>query len=736
MTAPAGPGDDSPLLSHWRALVDRVAPPSACWRLDSSSRTAGSEPDGKPRRFDVQEVFVRADGLRRRRLDLLCAALLRYEGPDGGPDGADGLAGATRPDPVLVVAGPETIRPRTAMVGAGMSATGVLPERPGPAPSAISVLVFRIERHPEAQEIAESAEALGDLLDFDRDRAGSEAVAATLLRRLDILAPAEGVSVALGGEAARPPGRADTGYQLVVGRDAGVSMGGNVEIHGGRVVTVGTDGKSSAWYGADFVLLGHAPTARATDFRLLLQQRRDRAVLYDRPRSRGEKEGFSYRATRARQAARAEQIVRTVRSGAVDTAGVQVWEALGQAGADGPLPESLVERITDIGDYWRIDDALARGARHGGDRARRALGRHVRLRVGEALDRMLGLPLPPTAEFLGTDDVYAPTVPALRFELASSLVPIVDSTQDSGRFLYELIPDMRDRILADTGVTGPPVRAREDPDLPPGGFATEVEGVPRSTGATLVDARYEVLPAGPGAREVGWPGKGWTAGAVLTPVHPRRGGRGLWRLVPVPPGRPPDDVQLSAAEYMVHHIELVIRAHLHLFVGPHVVGDLVRTWSEDDPELVRTAVPDSGAVLALTWVLQDLLRDGIPLTERRSILAAFRDAGGAAAPTSAAVRAARAALRGRLPGTEPGRPTVRVPAGICSAMPVDAASGVDGWLAARAAVDAWVGDMLTQQGPTVRVVAADHAVRELIAPVVRSRDPFVVTLTEEEVTEP
>ena len=52
-----------------------------------------------------------------------------------------------------------------------MSATSVLPERPGPAPSAISVLVFRIERHPEAQEIAESAEALGDLLDFDRDRA-------------------------------------------------------------------------------------------------------------------------------------------------------------------------------------------------------------------------------------------------------------------------------------------------------------------------------------------------------------------------------------------------------------------------------------------------------------------------------------------------------------------------------------------------------------------------------------
>ena len=473
MTPPAGSGDDSPLLRQWRALVDRVAPPSACWRLDSSSRTAGSDPDGKPRRFDVQEVFVRADGLRRRRLDLLCAALLSYGGPESGPDGP---ASGSRPDPVLVVAGPEAIRPRTALVGAGMSATGVLPERPGPVPSAISVLVFRIERHPEAQEVAESAEALGDLLDFDRDRAGSAAVAATLLRRLDMLAAAEGVSVALGGEAGRPPGRADTGYQLVVGRDAGVSMGGNVEIHGGRVVTVGRDGKSSAWYGADFVLLGHAPTARATDFRLLLQQRRDRALLYDRPRSRSEEEGFSYRATRARQAARAEQIVRTVRSGAVDTAGAQVWDALGQPGADGPLPESLVERITDIGDYWRIDDALARGVRHGGDRARRALGRQVRLRVGEALDRMLGLPLPPTAEFLGTDDVYAPTVPALRFELASSLVPIVDSTQDSGRFLYELIPDMRDRVLADTGVTGPPVRAREDPDLPPGSFASEVEG--------------------------------------------------------------------------------------------------------------------------------------------------------------------------------------------------------------------------------------------------------------------
>ena len=44
--------------------------------------------------------------------------------------------------------------------------------------------------------------------------------------------------------------------------------------------------------------------------------------------------------------------------------------------------------------------------------------------------------------------------------------------------------------------------------------------------------------------------------------------------------------------------------------------------------------------------------------------------------------------------------------------------------------------MIAEEGPTVRVVAADHTIRELIAPVVRSRDPFVATLAEEEVTEP
>ena len=53
--------------------------------------------------------------------------------------------------------------------------------------------------------------------------------------------------------------------------------------------------------------------------------------------------------------------------------------------------------------------------------------------------------------------------------------------------------------------------------------------MPRSRGATPVDARYEVLPAGPEDRAMGWTAMGWTAGAVLTPVHPRRGSRGLRR---------------------------------------------------------------------------------------------------------------------------------------------------------------------------------------------------------------
>ena len=228
-------------------------------------------------------------------------------------------------------------------------------------------------------------------------------------------------------------------------------MGGNIEIRGSRSSRSGAGWPSSAWFGAS--VLGHAPTARATDFRLLLQQRRDRAVLYELRRltSRGEE---VTRATRARQAAPAERI----RSDGAPAGGRhrkrQVWEALGRAPTDRfPIAWSSGSPT------WQL---LRRHRRRAGPRrpprrrpaARAGAARPPTGRRGAGPHARPARARPPP--LLGaTTSTRPPYRPALRAHVVARPDRRLPAGR-SGRFLYELIPDMRDRILADTGVTGPP----------------------------------------------------------------------------------------------------------------------------------------------------------------------------------------------------------------------------------------------------------------------------------------
>ena len=65
-------------------------------------------------------------------------------------------------------------------------------------------------------------------------------------------------------------------------------------------------------------------------------------------------------------------------------------------------------------------------------------------------------------------ELFIPVVTPIVLEVSDALVPFVDSRQDSGRFLYELIPFMRDGLFVELGVRFPGVRARGNPGLPPG----------------------------------------------------------------------------------------------------------------------------------------------------------------------------------------------------------------------------------------------------------------------------
>jgi hypothetical protein len=473
---------------------------------------------------------------------------------------------------------------------------------------------------------------------------------------------------------------------------------------------------------------GRPVSAPRADVRTLQQRSRDHGLTVVRPGAEVvyDEESWSLRAARVRQTSRAGRIVRLAVAGEAAAARTEYRAALAQPGADGPLIDSLTSRITSLDEYWLVDDVLggAGQADSGEAPPETSTARQLRDRLGTRLDHLLGLLPQPSAQ---TPEQFLPVVTPIVYEIGDALVPLADSRQDGGRFLYELIPAMKDRILADTGVRVPGVRARGTVSLSAHEYEIQVDEVPVLSGFVAPDAQYVVGRAGRGAPD---------RYAEPTSVHPLTGARGSWLLYPAGHDDDEESERVTAAEYLIHQLELALRTHLVHYLGPQEVDGLVEGWTkEDDDGLVSSVLTDRAAVLKLTWVLQALVTDGVPITDWRSVLRALREAGGMTAPTRTLCRAAREGLRHRLVAAGAGHRSIRVPAGHEAALlgrqnpPAAVERG-----AARIRFLHWLRQAVEVDGPTLSLVTGSQDARELMAPLVRAEYPFVMTWSEEEPT--
>jgi flagellar biosynthesis component FlhA len=92
------------------------------------------------------------------------------------------------------------------------------------------------------------------------------------------------------------------------------------------------------------------------------------------------------------------------------------------------------------------------------------------------------------------------------------------------------------------------------------------------------------------------------------------------------------DVQLwECLEYVVYHLEMVVRANLSSFLGVQEVQRLLDTSVEESKadeakrhELIKKALPDSPAKVRFTQVLQGLVKEGAPIVNLSAILESFQ----------------------------------------------------------------------------------------------------------------
>jgi type III secretion protein V len=216
-------------------------------------------------------------------------------------------------------------------------------------------------------------------------------------------------------------------------------------------------------------------------------------------------------------------------------------------------------------------------------------------------------------------ELFIPVVTPIVLEVSDALVPYVDSRQDGGKFLFELVPFMRDDLFVELGVRYPGVRARGNPGLPPGAYQIQINEVPVVTGQAtlghiLVNDTVDRLrlmniegfeAINPATRQpAAWvpeQNKDMLEAAGLT----------TWDV----PG------------YIILHLAAVLRRHAREFVGVQEVQTMLDQLEKAFPAIVKEVVPKVVNVLKLTDILGRLVEEEISIRDLRGILQAIAEQG-------------------------------------------------------------------------------------------------------------
>jgi type III secretion protein V len=216
-------------------------------------------------------------------------------------------------------------------------------------------------------------------------------------------------------------------------------------------------------------------------------------------------------------------------------------------------------------------------------------------------------------------ELFIPVVTPIVLEVSDALVPYVDSRQDNGKFLFELIPFMRDGLFVELGVRYPGVRARGNPGLPPGAYQIQINEVPVVTGqATLghvlvndtVD-RLKLMNVN-GFEAIN-PATRQPAAWVSEDQKEMLEAAGLttWDV----PG------------YIILHLAAVLRRYAREFVGVQEVQTMLDQLEKAFPAIVKEVVPKVLSVLKLTDILGRLVEEEISIRDLRGILQALAEHG-------------------------------------------------------------------------------------------------------------
>jgi flagellar biosynthesis protein FlhA len=206
-------------------------------------------------------------------------------------------------------------------------------------------------------------------------------------------------------------------------------------------------------------------------------------------------------------------------------------------------------------------------------------------------------------------------VDTMELEVGYALVPLVDTAQ--GGNLLERIAAIRRQLAVEMGLVMPPVRIRDNMQLPSSEYRVKIRGNAVATGLVRPGKLLAMDSGLASGRLDGEPTKEPAFGLDAWWIDPQLKSRAeVLNFTVVDP-----------SSVVGTHLTEVVRRHADELLTRDEVGNLLEQVKQKAPKLVEDTVPAIIKPVELQKILQNLLRERVPIRDLETILETVADWG-------------------------------------------------------------------------------------------------------------
>jgi flagellar biosynthesis protein FlhA len=225
-----------------------------------------------------------------------------------------------------------------------------------------------------------------------------------------------------------------------------------------------------------------------------------------------------------------------------------------------------------------------------------------------------------------------PPVDALALEVGYGLIPLVDVNQNGE--LLDRIRSIRRQIANEIGVIIPSVHIQDNMQLKPGEYAIMLKGNQIGRGELMVNYYLAMNPGTAQEKIKGIPTKEPTYGLPAYWIKEEQKDAVMAKGYTV----------VDLPTVLTTHISELIRRHAHELLGRQEVNQLLDNLKETHPKVVEELIPGLMSVGSVGKILQNLLKEQVPIRDLVTILETLADFAPSSKDTDLLTEYARQAL--------------------------------------------------------------------------------------------